>query len=201
LAVSGLPLWESQNQDLLSQLAVSRARGGTVFTLQREQWDAIVEAANQLEDEVSSAPARGQGFQPDAKCRRIIERHAQRLAEEHFEAEGYVVADVSSTHPYDLLCRRGSELLHVEAKGTTGDGTSIILTRNEVEHARQNNGQAALIVVSGIRVSITSGEWTAEGGTIKVYLPWDVDAGVLTPIAYNCTLPSRGDAGSNLRRR
>ena len=38
----------------------------------------------------------------------------------------------TATESYDLICRRGDEVKHVEVKGTTTDGAEVILTPNEV---------------------------------------------------------------------
>jgi Domain of unknown function (DUF3883) len=45
------------------------------------------------------------------------------------------VEDVHGRESYDLICRRGDEVKHVEVKGTTTDGIEVILTPNEVRHA------------------------------------------------------------------
>jgi hypothetical protein len=44
----GLPLWLDEHDDVLGQLSVSRAKGGTVFNLTEEQWDTVVELAGGL---------------------------------------------------------------------------------------------------------------------------------------------------------
>ncbi|WP_438023561.1 EVE domain-containing protein [Sorangium sp. So ce233] len=41
----GLPLWFDEHEDVLSGLSVARARGGTVFNVTPEQWEAVVAAA------------------------------------------------------------------------------------------------------------------------------------------------------------
>jgi hypothetical protein len=74
--------------------------------------------------------------------------------------------------------------MHVEVKGTTGDGSSVLLTKNEVSHAREEGGRAVLAVVSGIELIEVKGGWTGERGTETVFQPWRPDAGMLTPLVY-----------------
>ena len=51
------------------------------------------------------------------------------VATVHLELDGWTVDDVSTTRPYDLHCRRGSEVLRTEVKGTTGDGSAVVVIR------------------------------------------------------------------------
>jgi hypothetical protein len=128
---------------------------------------------------------RGQGFRADAAARRAVEMHAMAVATELLEADSWDVVDVSATHSYDLECTRNGETLHVEVKGTTGDGSSVLLTPGEVRHARDHG--AALVVVSQIVLESDpeSGERLASGGEPEVLNPWDVDAdGELIPTGY-----------------
>ena len=55
-----------------------------------------------------------------------------RVATGHYKADGWTVEDTSANNPYDLLCARGDEVRYVEVKGTTGDGSVVGLTYNEV---------------------------------------------------------------------
>ena len=66
-------------------------------------------------------------------------------------SKAWDVEDVHGTKSYDLICRRCDEIKHVEVKGTTTDGAEVILTLNEVKHARENPC-TALFVVSDITV-------------------------------------------------
>ena len=70
-------------------------------------------------------------------------------------------------------------------KGTTGDGSRVIVTAGEVRHARTYEA-VSLVVVSGITVSADSaGNIAATGGAMRVLDPWDIDAaGSLEPIEY-----------------
>jgi len=86
---------------------------------------------------------------------------------------------------------RGSEVRHVEVKGTTTDGAEVILTPNEVRHARENRC-AALFVLSNIRVErADDGTVTATGGIRHLYDPWCLDDGTLTPVGFRYQVPTR----------
>jgi len=128
---------------------------------------------------------RGQGFRADAAARRAVELCAMAVATELLQTELWDVDDVSATHSYDLECTRHDDTLHVEVKGTTGDGSSVLLTPGEVRHARDHG--TALVVVSHIVLERDpqSGEWLASGGEPDVLNPWDVDAdGELIPTGF-----------------
>lgn len=45
---------------------------------------------------------------------------------------------------FDLLATRGDERLYVEVKGTSTSGEQVILTKNEVAHARANKAVMVL---------------------------------------------------------
>lgn len=108
-----------------------------------------------------------------------------RLAKEHFGAQGWKVHDVSRRESYDLRCTRGGDELRVEVKGTTSDGSSVLLTAHEVQHARERHPAIALFVVSEIKVQGTE----ATGGEVRLIEPWRVDDGELKPIAFNYLVP------------
>jgi hypothetical protein len=75
-------------------------------------------------------------------------------------------------------------------KGTTTAGEEVLLTPNEVRHAREHASQMALFVQSGIVIEQPAeGPVIASGGTMRIWQPWDVDAGVLTAVSYVYTLP------------
>jgi Protein NO VEIN, C-terminal len=56
-----------------------------------------------------------------------IEAHAMNMAGE-FYGTAWAVQDVHGGESYDLICRRGDEVKHVEVKGTTTNGEEVILT-------------------------------------------------------------------------
>lgn len=204
-----LPLLEhGPHADVLAQLPVARARGGTVFRVEPDLWDRVVEAAGgwfgqpTLEDALDIVgeavshsdgrrPAsRGQGFGLTQPERHAVDRHAMAVATQHFESLGYVVTDTSNGNCYDLACAKlGASDLRVEVKGTTGEGEAVRLTRNEVDHAREQYPHIALAIVSGI--TLVRGEPpVASGGTLRVLNPWRLEDGTLTPFAFDYELPA-----------
>jgi hypothetical protein len=114
-----------------------------------------------------------------------VEERAMAVVRARYEDEGWTVEDVSAHRPYDLLCRRGLEEVHVEVKGLSGQPVRIQLTANEVQHAHVC-GHVALAVVSEI-----TGERSASsptGATVDLYDPWQIDEGRLRPTAYSYAL-------------
>jgi hypothetical protein len=132
-------------------------------------------------------PAKGQTWGGSAEGRKAIESYAMDLAVRHYASLWQEVLDVSATKPFDLLCREGDRELRVEVKGTTSLGLSVLLTRNEVRHAQENNGCVPLFVVANI-VANASG---CTGGTIDVLEPWDIQDDELEPVAFECRLHGR----------
>jgi hypothetical protein len=96
--------------------------------------------------------------------------------------------DVSRNASFDLLCVNGTTELHVEVKGTQGDGTSVLLTANEVRHARALHPGVALFTTSQIVVENVGDTTTATGGTERVLLPWDLADSILVPLQFACRL-------------
>jgi hypothetical protein len=96
-----------------------------------------------------------------------------------------------STAPkgYDLICSRDDEVKHIEVKGTTTDGAEVILTANEVRHARENPC-TALFILSNIAVErAEDGTVTATGGKRHLYDPWRLDDGTLKPLGFRYQVP------------
>ena len=145
--------------------------------------EALVEAAEHIQ-------ARGQGFVLDSKLRKALEDFAMDAAKQYFKGQGYQWEDHSKSHPYDLRCIRGAEVLYVEVKGTQTDGFEVILTPGEVEFARGHKNQMALFVLHSVLVTKSDGDdFLLSGGEPFPLLPWDVDGGSLKPLSYKCTLP------------
>lgn len=149
------------------------------YGLQRE-----VEEAGATYLEGRAAKARGQGFVSSPELRNAIEWHAMATAKAYLESLGFVVEDTSAARPYDLLARRSDEEIFVEVKGTTTAGDEIILTFNEVEHARRHKTECMLFILADVEVADGPDGPIATGGTRHVQWPWDVDAGQLAPISF-----------------
>lgn len=182
---------------ILRELSVARATGGTVFHVTPEQWETIMklvggwpglnsnmQEAERAIEEIAGKQRSRQRFSNNADVRRVIEQYAMEKAKAFYEERGWKVTDVSSTHSYDLLCTAdGKEELHVEVKGTTSDGSQLLLTANEVRHARDHYPNVALFVVSQIQVDPMLKE-KPQGGEFQLLEPWNIDKGVLSPLAF-----------------
>jgi hypothetical protein len=129
-------------------------------------------------------------YMQDAVARRAVEIRAMKVSIDHLTKNWDHVVDVSATESFDLLCRSGNEMLHVEVKGTTSDGGSIVLTRNEVSHARKEHPRVALYVVSWIDLALSGSNPVATGGILTRYEPWTIDDFELFPLSFQCCLKS-----------
>jgi hypothetical protein len=129
-----------------------------------------------------------QRFLHDGPTRRAIELRGMTVATEHFEAEGWLVKDVSATASYDLEATSAAIEKHIEVKGTTSLGQEVLLTPNEVKHAR-TYPDVALTIVHSITVTPTDAGPVAEGGELVLYDPWDITQGNLSPVGYAYSVP------------
>ncbi|WP_224368478.1 EVE domain-containing protein [Hyalangium versicolor] len=200
------PRWmrEDGTDPVLEGLSVTRARGGGVYRLTPEQWEAVLTEVGgwpegtkeprplpsddwQAAVEKSRARAKGQGFSSSPEVRRAVENLAMDRAETHFVAQGYTVKRLGK--PYDLLCTNEGVTLYVEVKGTQMDGTEVLLTPNEVAFAREHRETMALFVLHSVSIESVDGTVQASGGTVRILQPWDPDAGELLPVGFTCILP------------
>ena len=131
-----------------------------------------------------SKPNTGTGFRINAEQRKVVELHAMKCAVDYLGNLGYTdIRDTSANKPYDLTCKSGQKTLYVEVKGTTSDGSTLILTRGEVEHHRKVFPLNGLIVVSEI-VLLGESLDTAQGGKVGFNSPWDISGKDLKVISY-----------------
>jgi hypothetical protein len=109
---------------------------------------------------------RGAGRSQDPDLRTAVERHAIAMAKTHLRQLGW--HDVEELgKPFDLLCAKASgEEKHVEVKGTTGAGSDVEYTPNEVQHFRNCPHGADLVVVRDIRVDRTTSPYETSGGQL-----------------------------------
>jgi hypothetical protein len=144
-----------------------------------------IEAAEHAID-ASAGKSRGrsgQGFRQDQAIKVAIEAHAMDAAIEYWSQRG-VVEDVHGNRSYDLVCIVDGHEVHIEVKGTTTAGDDVILTPNEVAHARKYP-YVCLFIVSDIEVTRHSdGQIETSGGSESVLDPWRIDEGTLTPIGF-----------------
>ncbi len=74
--------------------------------------------------------------------------------------------------------------MRVEVKGTTGNGESVFLTRNEVSHAREHATHMALVIVRNIQLHVHDEDPITSGGEMQVLHPWNIDEGTLSPMQF-----------------
>ncbi|MFJ2899929.1 protein NO VEIN domain-containing protein [Streptomyces sp. NPDC087218] len=130
---------------------------------------------------------RGAGFISDPKKRKAIELHAEDMAVAHYEKRGWTVERLGK--PYDLHCTRAGEERRVEVKGTTGAATSVDLTINEVEHARDPRHTVDLYVVSDIKIDVRSADYLASAGKVTHLQDWAPAEEDLRPRSFEYRLP------------
>jgi hypothetical protein len=161
--------------------------GPAPLTTAPEEIEAVVEIVHHEAGKRGS----GQGLRLSAAARQAIELHSMNRAINYFADRGWAtITDVSGSRCFDLLCQRGTSELRVEVKGTTSQGDRILLTRNEVTHARRVFPLVALYVLSDIELlSPIDGGYQACGGSEIIRNPWDIRAGQLQALAYEYAVP------------
>ena len=117
---------------------------------------------------------RGSGLRPTKQ--RIL------IAENLFENNKTFHFTIDSLNK--KLSKKGNEKIYCEVKGTTGNKTRIILTRNEVLAAENNYPNGALFIVSGIYLNRSKTPPEASLGKLTELYNWKIDNSKLTPISY-----------------
>lgn len=184
---SALPSDEQTREDvlamasLLGRLYEAERLGQTPLSVSPEILDAT--SAN----EAISKPTKvmgGQGFGLSAAERTAVELRAMALATAYFSSIGYAIKDVSREGSFDLLGTKGTDLLTIEVKGTTGAASAILLTKNEVSLHKQCFPHNALAVVHGITLHKDGILPSATGGSLIVKFPWLVDDARLEALSF-----------------
>jgi len=140
-----------------------------------------------LDSEAADRPgAAGQGLQMDAEVRKAIEDAAQDRLMSYFRDRSWAVIDTRQNRPYDAVADKGAERIYLEAKGTQSRGDSVIVTRNEVNHARQHPGACVMGVWSDMK--LVDGVVDRGSGKFRVlrFSPNDED---LRPRDFDWILP------------
>jgi len=146
--------------------------------------------AETLEEGVSVGSGRGgQGFVSDARVRKVIEQRAMDIAEAHYVALFPTVENTANTKPYDLRCTGPSGEVRVEVKGSTGNGSDVLLTVGEVDNAHCAAWRTDLFLVSHIEVEQTAEGPRATGGRTRVLERWNPKPGDLHPVIYRYIVP------------
>lgn len=131
---------------------------------------------------------RGQARQLDAERRKKVEDAAQERLMQHYRDKGWAVEDTRVGNPFDARATKNGKVKFLEAKGTTTDGASVIVTRNEVKWALDHPGACVLGIWSGIRF-LKGGEVDASSGDFCI-LKWDPDDDDLEAISFDWFPPS-----------
>ena len=142
------------------------------------------EAAEAIEAVVN--PRRKFSRQPNAAENKAIEEYAVRMVRDCLENErGYVTDDVGASESYDVHAIKGDEVLKVEVKGTTTDGSSVTLTYKEVELHQQEHANTALAVVRRIVLDRSGDKPVASGGVLEWVEAWPPEWERLKATVYN----------------
>jgi hypothetical protein len=161
---------------------VQRAKQGS--SPQAEGETVIDEAVN---------PQKRPGFSTDAEHRKCVELHAMALAEEYLVRERFgTIRNVSANQPFDFAAIKDGQEHAIEVKGTTGDGTGILLTKNEVKLHAYRHPHNMLVLVHSIQVEGDIGKLKAKGGVVVCHPRWRIVASRLKPLAYTYTLAHAG---------
>jgi hypothetical protein len=146
-------------------------------------------SSSEEEDREAVTTSYGQGLSPDPKHRAFVEKTAMDHAKRHFESRGYMVTDVSKKDPFDLECQKDGENIQVEVKGTSGDGTRVILTEREFRHVPPSGWEKALYVLPQITELEGGGVITGEQ---QIIIPFNPQSYESKPISHLVRLESQG---------
>ena len=127
-----------------------------------------------------------QGWRLDKERRKKVEDAAQARLEQYFRDDGWEVKDVRYGNSYDAMATKAGEpVLYLEAKGTETAGASVIVSRGEVNWARDHPGQCVLGILSDVRF-LPSGDVDPNSGVFRLY-NWRPGKGELVPRDYDWT--------------
>lgn len=132
------------------------------------------------------------GYESDPKIRRTLELYAVSKARHYYERRSYFVTEKGK--PFDLLCEKLGEVIHVEVKGSRHDLNEIIVTTNEVKDARDATWRSDLFLVARIVLSSDGLEgFVASQGLCRLAQNWIPEDHHLTPMQYRCKVPPASD--------
>lgn len=144
---------------------------------------------NALTGQFRSNSNNGAGFQSNAIVRVAVEKYAMQKAEQALTEKGY---DVRTTHengqnicgnsPFDMKAYKDGKEYFVEVKGTQSDGSSVILTYNEVQLHTNPDNNVILCVVHSIKLD--DEKINNKSGEVIIHDPWVLDKSKLKEISY-----------------
>ena len=121
---------------------------------------------------------------------RTIELYAKNRAVKVYENTMYSVNDASTNDHFNLLCvKEGHNPRRILVKATTDEGVNIVLSKDEVQSAKDKNSITDLFVVHSIIIQNEKNHFEVKGGKIKHLQNWEPNENALTPSQYNYKLP------------
>lgn len=135
----------------------------------------------------NSENSGSQGYEQDPEMRSAVELYAESIAKKHYVSQGFRVQKFGK--PFDLLCEKEGESIHVEVKGSRTKLDTVILTINEVSDAENADWQSDLFVVDQIVVEREGNELVAGGGVARVIQKWVPAKEMLAPSQFKYRLP------------
>jgi hypothetical protein len=130
----------------------------------------------------------GASIRLDAATRKVIENRAIEIATSLY-ADHYRIEIHGK--PYDLKCTAEGDEVHVEVKGSSIASEVVILTPNEVSHARTAPCRVDFVHVTKIQVAYdVFGTPTASGGGVSRHIKnWTPSDSDLVATEYEYRLP------------
>lgn len=138
-------------------------------------------------ENADSESSGSQGYEQDPEMRSAVELYAESIATKHYVSHGFRVRKFGK--PFDLLCEKEGESIHVEVKGSRTKLDTVILTINEVSDAENADWQSDLFVVDQIVVERGGDELIASGGVARVIQKWVPAKEMLAPSQFRYRLP------------
>jgi hypothetical protein len=159
------------------------------FNLQRGSFARARETEEVLEAHVRRRQrGRGQGFSISPQARKALDDYAMQTATQYYVDRGYDVKNVSLNESYDLRCSKGAETLDVEVKGTQTLGEKVLLTKNEVRHARDTHPNIALFILHSVSLGGPSLAPVCSGGAMREIRPWALNDDKLEALTFAYTV-------------
>ena len=121
----------------------------------------------------------------DAARRKKVEDAAQDRLMAHYRERGWIVQDVRFGNPYDAIATKNGRTLWLEAKGTETKGAAAIVSRREVQWARDHAGDCMLGILTDVAFQ-PDGEVDPASGTFRLF-NWNPDSGTLSARDYDFT--------------
>lgn len=134
-----------------------------------------------------SVSSGSQGYEQDPEMRSAVELYAEAVATRHYVSQGFQVKKFGK--PFDLLCEKDGESIHVEVKGSRTKLDTVILTINEVTDAENADWQSDLFIVDQIVVERMGEKLVPSGGVARVIQKWVPAKEMLAPSEFRYRLP------------